>query len=187
MAGKLGFCSQPPCSTRYGLVQFCESNYGAATTQAIGQEVFSVIASAEALPKIQPGDVVIAVSASGKSPEVLAAADFYKQTGAAPLIALTNTPGSPLSNIADYEVLLGAEVEQSGVATRSYHHTLAFLLALTERNAGNAAKTARAAHAAAEAAQSILSSSPKWGPALATQVLGTGQAFVVGAAEKALL
>jgi fructoselysine-6-P-deglycase FrlB-like protein len=175
-------------ASRLVLLGMGSSNFANQTMalrlQAIGQEVFSVIASAEALPQVRPGDVVIAVSASGKSPEVIAAASFYKQAGVAPLVALTNTPGSPLSNIADHEVLLGAEVEQSGVATRSYHHTLAFLLALTERAAGNAAKAAKSAHLAAEAAQSILSGSPKWGPGLAARVLGTGHAFVVGAAER---
>ena len=152
--------------------------------QAMGQETFAVIASAESLPRVDSNDVVIAVSASGKSPEVLAAAKTYKQNSTAPLVALTNTPGSALSEIADYEVLLGARVEQSGVATRSYHHTLAFLLALTERAAGNAAKTAKVVHAAAEASQSILTGSLKWGPELASQTLGTGQTFVVGAAER---
>jgi fructoselysine-6-P-deglycase FrlB-like protein len=175
-------------ASRLVLLGMGSSNFANQTMalrlQAIGQEVFSVIASAEALPQVRPGDVVIAVSASGKSPEVIGAASFYKQAGVAPLVALTNTPGSPLSNIADHEVLLGAEVEQSGVATRSYHHTLAFLLALTERAAGNAAKAAKSAHLAAEAAQSILSGSPKWGPGLAARVLGTGHAFVVGAAER---
>jgi fructoselysine-6-P-deglycase FrlB-like protein len=152
--------------------------------QSIGRESFAAIASAEVLPQVQLGDVVIAVSASGKSPEVLAAANFYKKNGVVPLVALTNTPASPLSEVVDHVVLLEAEVEQSGVATRSYHHTLAFLLALAERTAGNAAKTARSVYAAAEAAQSILTGSPKWKPELSTQALGTGQAFVVGAAER---
>lgn len=51
----------------------------------------------------RPGDCLLAISTSGKSPNVLAAARAARAQGAK-IIAMTGHPGSPLSALADIEI-----------------------------------------------------------------------------------
>jgi fructoselysine-6-P-deglycase FrlB-like protein len=74
------------------------------------------------------GDVVIAVSQSGGSPETLAAARAAVEA-AVPVVAMTAQRESPLAGAADVVVVLGSG-EEHGAATKSALSTLAALLAL---------------------------------------------------------
>jgi glucosamine--fructose-6-phosphate aminotransferase (isomerizing) len=71
----------------------------------------------------------IAVSQSGKSPDIVAMAQSARQSGAL-TIALTNTAGSPLAAAADYTVDLKAGVENSVAATKTFVNSVVAGLAL---------------------------------------------------------
>lgn len=73
--------------------------------------------------------VFVAISQSGKSPDLLASVSNARACGAF-VIALCNTPGAPLTQIAHHTVALHAGREQSVAATKSFIATLAALVHL---------------------------------------------------------
>ena len=90
--------------------------------RAAGFNAFAEYASAEQTVPADESTLVIAISATGASPETLDAASVYLGVGR--LLALTNTATSPLADMADMVVPMHAGVEVSGVACgRSAHAT----------------------------------------------------------------
>lgn len=82
--------------------------------------------------------VFIAISQSGKSPDLLAAAARALESGAF-VVAMTNTAGSPLARLAHCAIDLHAGAETSVAATKSYIASLSaviHLVAAWTRNAG---------------------------------------------------
>jgi fructoselysine-6-P-deglycase FrlB-like protein len=77
------------------------------------------------------GDEVglVAISASGRTPEVVAAAERHH--GTSHVVAVTNDPGSALASAADVVVPLHAGEERSGIASRTFRATVAALAMLT--------------------------------------------------------
>jgi glutamine---fructose-6-phosphate transaminase (isomerizing) len=75
------------------------------------------------------GCLVLAISQSGRSPDLLASVTAAKAAGAM-VLALCNSPDSPLMAAADLGVDLRAGVESSVAATKSYLATLAALIRL---------------------------------------------------------
>jgi glutamine---fructose-6-phosphate transaminase (isomerizing) len=73
------------------------------------------------------GCLFIALSQSGRSPDLLASVAAAKAAGAT-ILALCNTPGAPLIAAADLVIDLRAGVETSVAATKSYLATLAALI-----------------------------------------------------------
>src|SRR5487761_2476771 len=73
--------------------------------------------------------VFLALSQSGASPDLLAAADSGRRAGAL-VVALVNAEDSPLARAAHHVVPLDAGLEQSVAATKSYVATLAAALQL---------------------------------------------------------
>jgi glucosamine--fructose-6-phosphate aminotransferase (isomerizing) len=82
----------------------------------------------EAQPDLR-GVVCIAISQSGKSPDLLASVEAAKRGGAL-VIALCNWTDSPLASLADHLVPLSAGVEMSVAATKSYIASLSAVLHL---------------------------------------------------------
>jgi glucosamine--fructose-6-phosphate aminotransferase (isomerizing) len=70
------------------------------------------------------GAVCIAISQSGRSPDLLATVSSLKEAGAC-VIALVNDPHSPLAGMADEVFGLAAGPEQSVAATKSFITSLA--------------------------------------------------------------
>ncbi len=66
-----------------------------------------------------PGAAAIAVSQSGKSPDILAMAESARRNGAL-TFALTNTPDSPLAAGADHAIALHSGPEKSVAATKTF-------------------------------------------------------------------
>jgi glucosamine--fructose-6-phosphate aminotransferase (isomerizing) len=75
------------------------------------------------------GVVFLAISQSGKSPDLLAAAENAKDCGAC-VIALCNSMDSPLVQLADHSLALGAGIETSVAATKSYIASLSAVIHL---------------------------------------------------------
>ena len=84
------------------------------------------------------GALVIVISQSGRSPDILLQAQMAKKAGAY-LVALVNDQTSPLASMVDTVVPLHAEAEKSVAATKSYLATLSALLQITARWSGNIA------------------------------------------------
>ena len=71
----------------------------------------------------------IAISQSGRSPDLVAATKAAKAAGAT-VVALVNTDNAPLADVADYLLPLCAGPEQSVAATKSYIASLAAIVHL---------------------------------------------------------
>jgi len=127
------------------------------------------------------GGLVIAISQSGQSPDVVAVAQAARQGGAI-TVAITNTPGSPLAGAAEHELRCGAGPERAVAATKTYVAELAMLAGLVAELApGSALATALAD--VPEALEEVLAASAAWvdGPAggeLVTAIAAAGRAIV---------
>ena len=76
------------------------------------------------------GTVVLAISQSGASPDLLSAVSRAR-SGGARVVALVNAESSPLAQLADDLLPLGAGPELSVAATKSYIASLAAIVHLT--------------------------------------------------------
>jgi len=104
----------------------------------------SVSSVYEAQPDLA-GTLVLVISQSGASPDLLSTVSHARAAGAR-IVALVNAENSPLAQLADDLIPLGAGVEKSVAATKSYIASLSAivqLLALWSRNAELAAALER--------------------------------------------
>ncbi|GAA4564664.1 SIS domain-containing protein [Planotetraspora kaengkrachanensis] len=115
--------------------------------RAAGVDAVAEYASASAGALPGPRTVAVVISASGGSRETLDA--LSRHAGRSFVVAMTNRPGSPVTEGADLVVHMAAGDEAGGVACRTFQHTVALLLAMTGR-AGVPALVRRAAEATAD-------------------------------------
>jgi glucosamine--fructose-6-phosphate aminotransferase (isomerizing) len=88
--------------------------------------------------EMQPGRVlVIAISQSGRSPDLLAAVEAHRRAGAR-VVALVNDETAPLADLAHWVLPLHAGPEKSVAATKSYIASLAGVAALVAHWTGDA-------------------------------------------------
>lgn len=76
--------------------------------------------------------VALAISQSGRSPDIVGMAQSAKRSGAT-TIAITNTAGSPLAAASDFTIDLHAGLEQSVAATKTFVTSVVAGLALVSR------------------------------------------------------
>ena len=100
----------------------------------------SVASVYDAVPDMA-GALVLAISQSGRSPDLIAAAEQARDRGAM-LVSLVNDEASPLATMADACLPLGAGPEKSVAATKSFIASLAALLDLVAVWTQDAALTA---------------------------------------------
>ena len=119
----------------------------AATYAKYLVETLTGVVTASAAPSVSSlygvtqdlrGCLFIAISQSGRSPDLLATVAAARQAGAT-ILALCNSPGAPLSADADLAIELRAGLETSVAATKSYLATLAALARLVAAWTQNAA------------------------------------------------
>lgn len=103
--------------------------------------------------------LVIVISQSGRSPDILAQAEMAKKGGAY-VVALVNDETSPLKDIVDEVMPLKAGAEISVAATKSYLATLSALLQLTAYWTENASLIS-ALDTLPNALQTIIDSEPQ--------------------------
>jgi fructoselysine-6-P-deglycase FrlB-like protein len=118
---------------------------------------------------------VLAISASGKSEETLAAAD--RHSGTSHVVALTNAPGSPLAEAADDAIDVLAGLEEGGIACRSFLCTQAVLALMCELPADLLRR-------AADACQDLIERRSEWVGPLADAAEGGMGIWVAGPAER---
>jgi glutamine---fructose-6-phosphate transaminase (isomerizing) len=140
------------------------------------------LASVESTWPMADDVTVVAISASGGSTETL---DFVSRTGGArQVIALTNTADSRLLAHATTQVDMLAGVEASGVACRSYLHTLITLLALESQLSEASIDVAAICRTAADSIETLLSTRDRWLTRAAELLAGPNGIFMLAPAER---
>ena len=86
-------------------------------------------------PRTGKGALVIGISQSGESPDIVSVVYEARQQGATTL-AITNEPASPLAQSAEYVVVCHAGKEQSVAATKTYTAQLTALALLVAHWSG---------------------------------------------------
>ena len=119
--------------SRFVLTGLGSSRYAAlvaaARVRARGGVAWVEIAGGSAPTRPADDLVAVAISASGRTPEVLDAVDAHAGRGL--VVGVTNDPDSPLAERADVVVPLHAGPEIAGIAGRSFRATIAALGLLT--------------------------------------------------------
>ncbi|PKM18525.1 MAG: glutamine--fructose-6-phosphate aminotransferase [Gammaproteobacteria bacterium HGW-Gammaproteobacteria-15] len=82
--------------------------------------------------------LVLVISQSGRSPDILAQVDMAKRSGAM-VVALVNDTTSPLAELVHYTLPLHVGAEKAVAATKSYLATLSAILQLVSVWSGNTA------------------------------------------------
>ncbi len=95
----------------------------------VGLATPSVVSVYGAQPRLTR-TLVLAISQSGASPDIVAVVDAARRQGA-PTVALTNDPSSPLAERADWTLDLSAGPERAIAATKTYTASLLAVAALS--------------------------------------------------------
>jgi glutamine---fructose-6-phosphate transaminase (isomerizing) len=162
----------------------------AAWLRAAGRDAAAEVASASGGSPGGRDTLVIAISASGRTPEVIDAARRHRGTSF--VLGLAARGNAPLLAETDAKVpLAAAHVEQSGIATLTYRATVAALAALGDQVPYEAIRHRLAT--AVPALQAVLDERDRW-LARAADVLDAGRPIHVladgarlGQAEQAAL
>ncbi|GAA0398949.1 sigma factor regulator FecR [Acrocarpospora corrugata] len=128
--------------------------------RAAGIDAVAEYASADVGYPADPATLVVAISASGGSRETLDAVARYR--GRSRVVALTNKPGSAVTEGADFVVPMVAGEEAGGVACRTFQHTLVLLLGLVDRLTGAGADISGLVRRAAEGSADLLDRRAEW-------------------------
>jgi len=88
----------------------------------VGLATPSVVSLYGAAPRVE-GSLVIGISQSGASPDIVAVIEAAAHQGA-PTLAITNDPASPLARAADHVLELAAGAERAVAATKTYTTSL---------------------------------------------------------------
>jgi D-arabinose 5-phosphate isomerase GutQ len=173
--------------TRVVLLGMGSSTYAAgvaaARLRARGVVAVAELASSDLLPSWGAGTLVVAISAGGSSVETLDALDRLHPD--ATVVALTNTPSSPLAARCSLVVPLDAGVEEGGVACRSFQHTLVLLMALEAHLCGSPLATlSHTVRTSASASAHLLDSSASWLDPVSTLLDGPAGTHVAAPARR---
>jgi fructoselysine-6-P-deglycase FrlB-like protein len=169
---------------RYRLVGMGSSRFAAlgvaARLRAAGLDASAELASAPALPPPDDTTILVAISSSGSTPEVIDLARRWRDDGGW-VLALTNRVDSPLASVAS-TVDLAAGQEQSGIASRTFRHTVAALTLLGGEPLGVGAESLLPA---VGAIRELLESRAEWLPSAADLLDGGDELHVVGGGDSA--
>jgi glutamine---fructose-6-phosphate transaminase (isomerizing) len=131
--GPLAAVPELPASSRVVFAGLGSSRYAAldaaTALRGAGRTAWVEFASADVATPPARDVVLVSVSASGSTPETVAAAERHRGTSL--VVAVTNRPESPLTQAADVVLPLFAGVETSGVSSRTFLATAAVLALLT--------------------------------------------------------
>ncbi|MEI4509036.1 SIS domain-containing protein [Sphingopyxis sp. CCNWLW253] len=146
------------------------------------------IASLYDVPAVAGNRLCLAISQSGKSPDLLAAVEQQRDAGAF-VVVLVNAEGSPLAALADVVIPLSAGVERSVAATKSYIASLAAIAALVAAWSEDAALESALTALPDQLARAF---ALDWSPAVgafqgATNLFVLGRGYGLGVAQEAAL
>jgi len=153
----------PPTVARVLLLGMGSSRYAAQVAarrlRSAGIDAVAEYASVATSYPADPSTLVVAISASGTSPETIDAVAAYPR-----YVALTNAPDSPLAEGAAVVVPMNAGAEAGGVACRTFQHTLVMLLDLVEALTRLPRTAPTLARRAAASTADLLERRPEWLP-----------------------
>ena len=137
------------------------AEYCARYLRAHGLPAWADYSSAVADHIVDENTLVVLISASGSTPETVAAAESVCDR--ALTMAMTNSPGSRLESLATSTIDLGAGVEASGAVTRSMGCSIVLLQALAAALTGDSdVSIPRLAHRGADAVADLLDRRGSW-------------------------
>ncbi len=110
-------------------VRYAKYLLGAANGLPVALAAPSLFTVYERPPRLE-GALVVGISQSGASPDIVSVVEEGRRQGALTL-AITNTPGSPLAEAAQQAIWLHAGEEHSIAATKTYTASLAAVAALS--------------------------------------------------------
>jgi glutamine---fructose-6-phosphate transaminase (isomerizing) len=102
-----------------------------ATGLPVSSVAPSLITRYHRAPRIGPGHVVVALSQSGRTPEIVAVAQHLAEQGAF-VVSVTNDADSPLATAAAVSLLVGTSTERAVPATKTVTGQLALVTLLAE-------------------------------------------------------
>lgn len=180
------FAGVPRDAARVVFLGMGSSRYAAEVAagrlRAAGVAAVAELASAELGTAAGPGVLVVAISATGSSPETLAALERHR--GRSRIVAVTNRPGSPVTEGADVVLDLVAGDEAGGVACRTFQHTLLLLRALGAHLAGEALDAAGLCGRVAAATAALLATRAAWLDDVDAALDGPDGVYVLAPAER---
>jgi fructoselysine-6-P-deglycase FrlB-like protein len=147
--------------------------------RANGRAAWAEYASADAGTPPARDVVLVAISASGSTPETVAAAERHRGTSL--VVAVTNRVESAVAAAADVVLPLLAGVETSGVSSRTFLATSAVLTMLMGR-LGGATADAKALRPAVDGLERLLDHRADWLPAAADLLDGAESIGVISPA-----
>lgn len=151
--------------------------------RAAGIDAYAEYGSAAASFPAGPETLLVPISATGGSRETLDAAARYAG-GRSFVAALTNAPGSAITEGAGLVVPMLAGEERGGVSCRTFQHTLALLLALEARLTGSGRDVAALVRHAAEATADLLARREEWLPTALDLLDGPNGVYTIAPAER---
>jgi len=151
----------------------------AVALQAAGLPAWAEFASVDAATPPSRDVVLVAISASGRTPETVAAAERHRGTSF--VVAVTNQAESALAATADVVLPLHAGVETSGVSSRTFLSTTAVLSLLCDRLRGLVPDVG-ALRPAVEGLDSVLEGRGAWLATAADLLDGADAIGVIGPA-----
>lgn len=176
----------PRTAQRVVLLGMGSSRYAAevfaARLRAANIAAVAELASADVGTRPGPGTLAVIVSANGESMETLDA--LARHRGRSRVVVVTNKPDSSVAAGADVVLDLVAGDEVSGVACRTFQHTLLLLRALEAHLTGTAHDTAGLAAGVAAATADLLDRRPAWLPAVASALDGPHGMVAIAPAER---
>ena len=158
------------------------ADVAASRLRARGVAASAEYASNAVLPSTDDATLIVLISATGGSKETVAAAERLRGNGT--LVALTNVRDSPIAKLSDAVVLMHAGVERGGVACRTYQHTLAMLLALTDHVCGASGSLVDDVRGAVTATQHLLYSESEWLPRMTELLIGPAGTHIAAPADR---
>jgi len=148
---------------RVGFIGLGSSHYAALAAAAgawtAGLPAFAEYASTSTPIPLEETDALVAISASGRTREVVEAA--RRQRGRGRVIAVTNDGSSALAEAANVVLPLFAGQEGAGIATRTFRGTIGVLAMLIDAWSGGADPAAKLG-STVDALRAILDASDGW-------------------------
>ncbi|GAA3115331.1 SIS domain-containing protein [Planomonospora alba] len=177
---------EPARIRRVLLLGMGSSRYAAGVAalrlRAAGVDAVAEYASAPFSYPPSPDTLVVAISATGGSRETLDAVARHR--GRSFVLAVTERPGSAVTEGADLVVPMRAGEERGGVACRTFQHTLALLLALTGRLTGTGPDVPALLRRSAEATADLLDRRGEWLDGAAALLDGPAGVYTIAPAER---
>ncbi len=157
--------------------RYAQYVFGAFNRLTVTLATPSLFTRYNAAPRMD-GALVVGISQSGRSPDLVAVVEEGRRQGC-PTLAITNAPGSPLTEVADHTLLLRAGPERSIAATKTYTAQLVALAMLSAAVADDALRKEELESVPAHVAKA-LDVNPDAMAAAAAALKDAGHGVVIG-------